>query len=726
MLCYFGSNPFGDITYSYIYPLESDFDYYKRIGVKLFRVGMMWERFQPELGGPFRERDITDFKEVISQAYRRGIYTLIDQHNYFMRALKEGDSYTNHICGCEVDGEVKVTVQDFAAFWKKLAQEFKDVPGVYAYGLTNEPEDDDCSVAQWVLGAQAAINAIREVDNRTWIFVAGNEWSTSKRWPIMSDHLKTLTDPANRIVYEAHCYFSEWGNAEYEEGWEASGCTFETPYERSTPFLDWIKTNKKRGFFGEFNIPNNDTASYDKWKTVLQSFLDHLVGGDQGGTIFSGGPWYEENMLNVEPVDGVPIEHMSLYSQYTARTATFDTFSLAASDEKGKGYSCQERLSTTALLGSATRCTTLAQAMNAIGDEIDFIIEVKSSAALNFNADLNINRQRDALIRSASSTVVDFKGTGTVTIQPPKTQTAAFEMERLNVQSTSKDSWIVVKEGGSARFSIVIFSEPASSSYVVSSASLQNADVCAPATASLAAVRASEADELIFEASSFINLTRPALVVHNTPVSIDTFQFRSAMATDPINILASCSASSSATVSIGAAAENFDGWAGSGVAFSDNSSPFIYSTNCTITGAAAGDLTFGSLLRPHVISVVMATNDDKDGLISISVVGSRCHVCTIDGEEQEMHVEIRPQPTDVSTDDTWTALTEQFDKTIASDDGVRVEYRHSKRKIAKNQQCQLTVVAAGTRSNVLTFTTASSKTLRVAWSVLALVFVLVM
>ncbi len=86
--------------------------------------------------------------------------------------------------------------------WLKLATVFNGSSGVYAYDLMNEPAIPH--TADWLPAAQAAINAIRTVDMTTPIIVEGNGYSSAYQWIANgNDILKTLTDPANNLIFYA-------------------------------------------------------------------------------------------------------------------------------------------------------------------------------------------------------------------------------------------------------------------------------------------------------------------------------------------------------------------------------------------------------------------------------------------------------------------------------------------------------------------------------------------
>src|SRR3546814_9419682 len=69
----------------------------------------------------------------------------------------------------------------------------------------NEPHG---TVGLWPGAAQAAVDAIREVDDQTLIFIEGERWSSAYHWPLVNANF-LINDPADRIVYEAHLYFDQ-------------------------------------------------------------------------------------------------------------------------------------------------------------------------------------------------------------------------------------------------------------------------------------------------------------------------------------------------------------------------------------------------------------------------------------------------------------------------------------------------------------------------------------
>ena len=218
-----------------------------------------------------------------------------------------GEDKTEIICS------ERVSPADFADFWGKLAAALQDEPALYGYGLMNEPHDmgDD---ERWPRAAQAAIEAIRAVDAVTPILVAGDGWSSSLNWPRGANaQLPTkLHDPADNLVYEAHCYFDKNRSGQYREDYETELGSPAVGVENVRPFVEWCKTNEVRGFVGEFGVPDTDA----RWLETMAHFLDYLRENQMPATYWAGGPWWGDYPLSVEPRAGKTRPQMAVLLRY--------------------------------------------------------------------------------------------------------------------------------------------------------------------------------------------------------------------------------------------------------------------------------------------------------------------------------------------------------------------------------------------------------------------------
>lgn len=160
------------------YKGQRTYDQLAAQGVTLFRLPVRWERLQPTLGGPLDASELGRLKAAVERASKVGGEAVIDLHNYGRYVIEVGGLPYECAINERVDGTTPVTADHFADLWRRLAREFKGHPGVYAYGLMNEPHDQ----ADWKGVSQAAVTAIRAEGDRTRILVPVTDWSAAHRF----------------------------------------------------------------------------------------------------------------------------------------------------------------------------------------------------------------------------------------------------------------------------------------------------------------------------------------------------------------------------------------------------------------------------------------------------------------------------------------------------------------------------------------------------------------
>lgn len=271
----------------YEYPQSAELDYFKSKNLNLVRVAFKWERIQPELNGPLAERDLNELKNLVWAARTRGMWVLFDIHNYGRRTVNGVNS---------VIGENGLTIAHFGDVWKKLAEEFKDFGNIYAYGLMNEPYGMRAHTP-WVNIAQGAIDAIRTVDTHTAIMVGGESYSSSARWPAVSDNLRNLVDPSDNLIFEAHVYFDNDASGTYDQNYDDEKTTENTGIERLKPFAEWLEKYNLRGFVGEYGVPNTDP----RWNVVLDKTLQYMKENNINGTYWAAGSRWGDHHMSVHP-----------------------------------------------------------------------------------------------------------------------------------------------------------------------------------------------------------------------------------------------------------------------------------------------------------------------------------------------------------------------------------------------------------------------------------------
>ncbi len=287
----------------YIYPRALDLDYLGARGRTLFRMPFLWERMQRHLSDSLDADELARLREVLHAASQRGIKVILDPHSY-------GRYQFAGLGEAQVIGSEAVPVAAFADFWARLATALKGEPAVYAYSLMNEPHDMG-DPERWPRAAQAAVAAIRSVDQRPLIFVPVDGWSSARGWatgPNRDLDLK-IRDPNNGLVFEAHCYFDKDGSGRYAKSYEQEEGSPEAGVNCVRPFVEWCRTRHVRGFVGEFGVPDSDS----RWLVTMDRFLAYLQANGMGATYWSAGPWWGKDRLAIQPQNletGKPLERV--------------------------------------------------------------------------------------------------------------------------------------------------------------------------------------------------------------------------------------------------------------------------------------------------------------------------------------------------------------------------------------------------------------------------------
>lgn len=264
------------------FPSAPDIDFVKQSGFRTARLPFAWERMQPVLNGPLDATYSAAMKSFIAAAGAAGLKVIADCHNYG----RYNSTWHAQVAGGEnitpgtgdILGSAALPYTAFADLWTKVATLLKDTVGLGGYGLMNEPHDMG-GASVWPSAAQAAVNAIRAVDTATPVLVAGDGWSSAMNWRLVNETL-AITDPSNKIVYEAHQYFDANADADYAGTYEQEGGYPNVGLDRVQPFIDWCAAGGRKGFLGEFGVPRTDA----RWFTAMDRFLTRIQDSGVAGT----------------------------------------------------------------------------------------------------------------------------------------------------------------------------------------------------------------------------------------------------------------------------------------------------------------------------------------------------------------------------------------------------------------------------------------------------------
>ena len=302
----FGQNNLpGVLNTNYIYPLESEVDYFAKKGVQIIQLPIRWERIQRTLGGPLDSKELSLIEKFLDDCASRDIEVTLIMQNYGRYKINNVEY---------IIGSPQVSRANYKDVWRKLATALKNRTNIYAFSIMSEP--NHMQSYSWAESAQQAIMGIREVDRNHSIIVDGDNYSGPETWVEYNDQLKYLIDPANKLMFNAHCYFDEDRSGEYKKSYAASGSNEMTGVERIKYFVDWLHKNNKKGFVGEFGIPNNDSH----WMVVLDNFLQYLNENNIGGCYWAAGRWWKNYPLSIEPSGNNDKPQMNLYAKYLMPT----------------------------------------------------------------------------------------------------------------------------------------------------------------------------------------------------------------------------------------------------------------------------------------------------------------------------------------------------------------------------------------------------------------------
>lgn len=297
----FGSQTIpGSLGKDYTFQSESTFRYFGEKGLGLMRFAVLWERLQPQPGGPLDPAYLGHLKQAIGWAKAHGGAVILDIHNYGRYSFNTASGLQTYVIDAvAADGTVKISRNHFADLWTRLSTEFKFEGGVYAYDLINEPHDMGRS--DWKAISQAAVTAIRANQDDKLILVPGDSWSSGNRWPQVNGPLSWIQDPANNFAYEAHVYFDSDESGTYSRSYDtelaANPNLAMVGATRLSHFVAWCQTNNVRGIVDEYGIP----AADPRWLTVLENFFVALDAAKMDGAYWAAGEWWGNYALSVQP-----------------------------------------------------------------------------------------------------------------------------------------------------------------------------------------------------------------------------------------------------------------------------------------------------------------------------------------------------------------------------------------------------------------------------------------
>jgi endoglycosylceramidase len=213
-------------------PDFSKFDPLREWGMNVIRLLFIWEAYEPE-PGQYNQAYLDALAETVDQAWKRGIYVLIDfHHDIFSRyagigcgdgfpkwavparvrvepktgaqcgnlwGLKTSLSPSLHVAFANLYDEKSAVHAAYLETFKRLAARFKGSPALIGYDLINEPWGDE--IFEVTELHKAATAAVRSVDPGALVFVTPGVGTIFGQPQSLVDR-----PPVQGVVYSPHFY----------------------------------------------------------------------------------------------------------------------------------------------------------------------------------------------------------------------------------------------------------------------------------------------------------------------------------------------------------------------------------------------------------------------------------------------------------------------------------------------------------------------------------------
>lgn len=307
-------------------PRKVEVAWLARQGLTKNRLPIQWELLQPMLfdtpanaqaraligeRGEFHAGYAAYITDVLDAHAAAGTKVILDCHNYcryqdfrfqpdgsvigltrprdaLLRAYTEDGAQTQERIFSLAPGAT-LRLEHFTDFWARAARRWKNHPGLGGWGLMNEPHDlprpgqtvassgggEDLTI--WPTFAQAAVNAIREIDGATPIYVAGNGWSSAMALATSNPGFPLA---GANLVYEVHLYLDAHSSGKafdydtevarrFSAGAGKRPIHRDTGVERLRPAVAWAGSHGVKLALTEVGLPIDDP----RWEEMFTRLM---------------------------------------------------------------------------------------------------------------------------------------------------------------------------------------------------------------------------------------------------------------------------------------------------------------------------------------------------------------------------------------------------------------------------------------------------------------------
>ena len=303
----------GTFGSQYTYPTSAEVNYFVGKGMNTFRLPFRWERLQQSQNAAFNSNELTRMNNFVNTATAAGAYVMVDPHNFerYYPDLTDFNSMQSGSTG--LIGSASVPISSFTDFWTRMANQYKNNSHVI-FNLMNEP--NAINTQTWVNAANAAIVGIRSTGATNLILVPGVNWTGASSWVSSNGTaMLNIVDSGNNFAFDMHLYLDD-GSGSHD--W----ITNDDPtigVSRIAGATQWLKTNHRSGFLGEFAVSNASVGGGILARQLTPAQLTRKLGTRRpticsatwrpnsdawlGWTWWAGGPWWTSYMFSPEPTN---------------------------------------------------------------------------------------------------------------------------------------------------------------------------------------------------------------------------------------------------------------------------------------------------------------------------------------------------------------------------------------------------------------------------------------
>jgi aryl-phospho-beta-D-glucosidase BglC (GH1 family) len=245
-------------TYQNTWITTNDLDNIKALGMNLIHLPVWWANFET-LSGTWRSDAFSKVDWLVTNAWQRGIYTIIDLHGV------PGGQSVSPDTGQQNLNQYWSNTNDqaqTALIWQNIVTHYNGNPAIAGYDLINEPIGTPNSAAVWS-AYNTLYQAIRAIDADHIIVMQGT-WGNWD-WDMLPN---PSTYGWTNIMYEMHEY--QWDSTTDPAAIEAGAANQVTDFQnhQSWNVPDFI------GEFNEFTAGANPTSV---WQYAIQQWDNNNI-----------------------------------------------------------------------------------------------------------------------------------------------------------------------------------------------------------------------------------------------------------------------------------------------------------------------------------------------------------------------------------------------------------------------------------------------------------------